>query len=137
VNVKGESYESMNVSDFESDDWLGLSWQPWRSLNPADGDLGEITQLMVTSERLRSSQGSTECVIKSGMASPTSGKLDEISGSGCVRSQAAMRSRCHTPTPMSRPLACGLFEKSLGPPSRCQSPRLTVSGCHRRVLMIC
>jgi len=34
----------MNVTDFEADDWLGLSWQPWRSLNPPDGDLGEITQ---------------------------------------------------------------------------------------------
>jgi hypothetical protein len=34
----------MNVSEFKADDWLGLSWQPWRSLNPADGNLGEITQ---------------------------------------------------------------------------------------------
>ena len=34
----------MNVADFEANDWLGLPWQPWLSLNPADGDLREITR---------------------------------------------------------------------------------------------
>jgi len=33
----------MNTADYEADDWLDLMWSPWRSLNPAAGDLTAIT----------------------------------------------------------------------------------------------
>jgi hypothetical protein len=34
----------MNVTNFEAGDWLDLQWQSWLSLNPVDGDLGEIIE---------------------------------------------------------------------------------------------
>ncbi|WP_185903316.1 GIY-YIG nuclease family protein [Halonotius terrestris] len=33
----------MNTADYEADDWLDLAWSPWRSLDPAAGELTAIT----------------------------------------------------------------------------------------------
>jgi len=33
----------MNTTDYNADDWLDLVWSPWRSLNPAAGELSLIT----------------------------------------------------------------------------------------------
>ena len=33
----------INESDYYALDWMGFEWSPWRSLNPADGELSEIS----------------------------------------------------------------------------------------------